>query len=114
MEIFGPPELLLEEDVEDRGMDSPRAADRFGVTAFVDADFSFLGVLAALKEPLAVGCARTSSVRVNLGAMAMLVFLFFAIRRRISRSDGFIVGHKTQDSINDNDKKRKDDPNKIA
>ncbi|EHA8588593.1 hypothetical protein COCNU_scaffold005896G000090 [Cocos nucifera] len=71
MEIFGPPELLLEEDVEGRGTDSPGAVDRSGVTSFTDA-FSFLGALAALEEPPAVGYARIASARAHLGATAVL------------------------------------------
>ncbi|EHA8586293.1 hypothetical protein COCNU_scaffold000154G000260 [Cocos nucifera] len=79
MEIFDPSELLLEEDAEGRGMDSLGAANQIGITAFVDADFSFLGALAALEEPPTMGCARIALIRARLGAMAVLVFLFFAI-----------------------------------
>ncbi|KAG1364007.1 hypothetical protein COCNU_11G008340 [Cocos nucifera] len=62
MEIFGPPELLLEEDAEGRGTDSTGVADQIGITAFTDADFSFLEAFTALEEPSAAGYARIALV----------------------------------------------------
>ncbi|EHA8587937.1 hypothetical protein COCNU_scaffold003628G000010 [Cocos nucifera] len=84
MEIFSPPELLLKEDAEGRGMDSIGAIDRISIKAFAIADFSFLGALPVHEEPPIMGCTRIASIRACLGATTVLVFLFFAIRRRVS------------------------------
>ncbi|KAG1363320.1 hypothetical protein COCNU_11G001470 [Cocos nucifera] len=107
MEIFVPPELLLEEDAEGRGTDSTGATNRTDVIAFASVDFSFLGVLAALEEPPTTGYARTASVRAYLGAMVVLIFLFFAIHRRVSRSNGSFDGEEIKKAI---DPKGRDEP----
>ena len=74
------PEFLCDKDTKGCGVGSSGAADSIGTTAFAGAEDSLLGILLGPEEPAVVGWARTASVRLHLGARAVLTFFLFTTR----------------------------------